>query len=146
MKVLAIDQASTAGWCIEPNNLSGTWDFKTRKDESSGMKNIRFKSKLNEVCKAEGVELIVYERIAGMHKSSIIHAAKMVAMIETYCEENGIAYKAYSASEIKKFATGKGNANKEKMVEACIKNYGIEPIDDNHADAIHLWYLAISEL
>ena len=144
MKILAIDQASTSGWCVS-KDIHGTWDFKTRKDESSGMKGLRFRAKLKEVCELEGIELIVYERIAGFHKNSIIHAAKMVAIIETFCEESGIEYRAYSATEIKKYATGKGNANKEAMIQACIDKYGINPIDDNEADAVHLWYLANEE-
>lgn len=38
---------------------------------------------------------------------------------------------------IKKHATGKGNANKEQMVEA-VRALGFHPADDNEADAIAL--------
>jgi Holliday junction resolvasome RuvABC endonuclease subunit len=144
INILAIDQASNAGWCTK--NGYGVWDFNTRRDESSGMKMLRFRSKLVEVCKLEEINLIVYERVAGQHKNSIIHAAKMVAMIETFCEENNINYKAVSASEIKKFATGKGNANKDKMIESARVQYGYDGNDDNEADAIHIYHHTISDL
>ena len=145
IKILALDQASNCGWYAD-KDLHGVWDFNTRKDESSGMKMLRFKAKLSEVCKSLDIKLIVYERVAGMHKAAIIHGAKMVAMIETFCEDNNIEYRAYSAKEIKQFATGKGNANKEKMIESCKANYGFDPIDDNEADAAHIWHLAVRDL
>ena len=143
MKILAIDQASNCGWCCG-DNLYGCWDLTTRKDESSGMKMIRFRSKLKEIVESENIELIAYERVAGQHKNSIIHAAKMVAIIETFCEEKQIAYKAFSAGEIKKFATGNGNANKLKMIEAAKEKHGYDGDNDNEADAIFIYQLAKS--
>lgn len=143
MRILAIDQASNCGWACS-NEIFGCWDLNTRKDESSGMKMIRFKSKLRDVIESERIELVVYERVAGFHANSLIHAAKMVAMIETFCEENKIAYASYSASEIKKFATGKGNAKKELMITAAAEKYGYTGKNDNEADALHLWNLAKS--
>ncbi len=144
INILAIDQASNCGWCSK--NAYGVWDFNTRKDESSGMKMLRFRAKLKEVCDLECINLIVYERVAGQHANSIIHAAKMVAMIETYCEENNINYKAVSAGEVKRFATGKGNANKEKMIEAARLKYGYTGSNDNEADAIHIYHHTIADL
>lgn len=144
LNILAIDQASNCGW-KSPNSY-GCWDFKTRKDESSGMKMLRFRSKLQEVCRLEDINLIVYERVAGQHAASIIHASKMVAMIETFCEENNIQYRAYSAGEIKRFATGKGNSTKEAMIKAAASKYGYIGNNDNEADAIHLWHLAMEDL
>jgi len=139
--ILAIDQASKCGWALG-KDIYGLWDLTTRKDEDMGMKLIRFKNKLKEVCTTEGVTIIVYERVAGMHAASIIHAAKMVAIIETFCTENNIRYTAFSAQEVKKFATGKGNANKEAMVKAAQEKYGYPGTDDNVADALHIWHLA----
>lgn len=143
IKILAIDQATKCGWCCGLD-LNGVWDLTTKKDESTGMKLLRFKSKLREVYEKEKIDIVVYERVAGLYKNSIIHSAKMAGIIESFCEENNIQYRAYSAAEIKKFATGKGNANKQKMIEAAQK-YGIEIIDDNHADALHIYHLALQD-
>ncbi len=144
MKILAIDQASDCGWAIS-KDIYGTWDLKTRKDESIGMKLLRFRSKLKEVCDTEKIDVIVYERVAGQFKASIIHAAKLVAIIESYCEEHGIEYKAYSAKEIKSFATGKGNAGKPAMIAAAKEKYGYDGESDNEADALHILHLAQQE-
>lgn len=145
MNILAIDQASNCGWAIS-KEIYGTWDLTTRKDESIGMKLLRFRSKLKEICDTEHIELIVYERVAGQFKASIIHAAKLVAIIESYCEENGINYKAYSAKEIKLFATGKGKAGKPLMIQAAKEKYGYDGTDDNIADALHILHLAKRDL
>ncbi len=138
MKILAIDPASILGWAIS-NTEYGIWDLKTRKDESMGMKLIRLKSKLNEIHSLEKIDIVVYERPGGFHTNSIIHQSKLIAVIETWCEENRIEYRAYSSTEIKKFATGKGNANKEKMIEYAKSKLGYLGNDDNEADA--LWLL-----
>jgi len=61
------------------------------------------------------------------------------------CIEFGVNLACYSASEIKKFATGKGNASKGLMVEHAIK-LGFNPIDDNEADAIHLYNLTVKDV
>jgi Holliday junction resolvasome RuvABC endonuclease subunit len=47
---------------------------------------------------------------------------------------------SYSATEIKKDATGKGNAGKPVMIAKAIE-LGYKPEDDNAADAIHLYLL-----
>lgn len=135
MSTLSLDIASLTGWAISPS-IYGTWDLKTRKDESMGMKLIRFRAKLREICKAEDVKIIIYERPAGQHKNSIIHEAKLIAIVEEFCEENHIDYRAYSAKEIKSFATGNGNASKKDMILAAQQKYGYNGISDNEADAI----------
>ena len=145
MKILSLDIASTTGWCLD-KHLYGTWNFKTRKDESMGMKLIRFLAKLKEVYELEKFDIVVYERPAGRHAHAIIHQAKLIAILEQFCEENNVEYKSYSASEIKKFATGKGNANKQQMINAAKEKYDYLGDDDNEADAIHMRYLAKEEL
>lgn len=145
MKVLALDIASTTGWCLEPH-IYGTWDFKTKKDESMGMKLIRFRSKLNEIHDLEKLDLVVYERPAGRHTNSIIHQSKLIAVLEEFCEQNNIDYRSYSATEIKKFATGKGNAGKPLMIQAAKDKYNYLGNDDNEADAIHMRELLRYEL
>lgn len=137
MKVLALDIASTTGWCLD-KGLYGTWNFKTRKDESMGMKLIRFRAKLKEFNELEDLQVIIYERPAGRHANSIIHQAKLIAVLEEFCEQNSIDYRSYSATEIKKFATGKGNANKEAMINSAIDKWNYDGDDDNEADAIHM--------
>ena len=142
VKILSLDIASVTGWAMS-ETLYGTWNFKTRKDESMGMKLLRFRAKLNEVKQLMDFNLIVYERAAGIFKNAIIHEAKMIGLVEEWCESNKIAYRSYSATEIKKFATNKGTANKSLMIKAAQEKLGYEGNDDNEADA--LWMLKIAQ-
>ena len=145
IKILSLDIASVTGWATSKIEY-GTWNFKTRKDESMGMKLLRFRSKLDEVHKLMNFNLIVYERAAGRFKAAIIHEAKLIAVVEEWCEANKIAYRAYSATEIKKFATNKGNAGKPLMIQAAKERLEYTGNDDNEADALHMLALASSEL
>ena len=139
MKILALDIATVCGFRTE--TTSGVWNFnKQKRGDSYGMRLIRFKSSVKEILDLEEIDIVVYERPAGMFKSSIIVASEMIGVLIALCEERGIQYTAYSATEIKKFATGKGNAKKQDMIDAAI-SLGLNPEDDNEADAIHLYNL-----
>lgn len=144
MRILALDIATVTGFRTETS--SGIWDFKKMKrGDSYGMRLIRFKAALREIIDLEKIDIVVYERPAGQFKSSIIVASEMIGVLIALCEEKGIEYTAYSAKEIKKFATGNGNANKQDMIDAAIA-LGFKPEDDNEADAIHLYNLAKKDL
>lgn len=144
VKILSLDVASVTGWAVSRTEY-GTWDFKTRKDESMGMKLIRLRSKLDEVKSLLDFNLIVYERPAGRFKNSIIHEAKLLGIIEEWCEVNKVEYRSYSATEIKLFATGKGSAGKPVMIKAAKDKLGYTGNDDNEADALWMLELAQSE-
>lgn len=144
MVVLALDVATTTGW--KTPTASGTWNLKPNRGESESMRVVRFKSKVREMIAMEGVTLISYERPAGMHKSSIMVASEMVGVLKDLTVELGIDLACYSASEIKKFATGKGNAKKDAMIEAAKEKYGYTGDSDDEADAIHLYHLTLKDL
>lgn len=143
--ILSIDPATKTGWAIS-NEIYGTWNLKTRTDESWGMKLVRLRSKLKEIFEAYPIDVVVYERPAGRNTRAIITQSKIIGIIETMCQDRNIEYRAYSAGEIKKFATGKGNSGKPAMLESALNMYGYEGNDDNIADALHLLNLAEYEL
>jgi Holliday junction resolvasome RuvABC endonuclease subunit len=143
MKVLALDIATKTGWCTE--TTSGTWDFKVKRGESEGMRVVRFKSRVKEMIELEGITVVSYERVAGFHKAAIIVAAEMVGVLKLLCTEMNVEIANYAATEIKKFATGKGNAKKDQMIAAA-EELGFTPGDDNEADAIHLYRLTMSDI
>ena len=144
--MLALDIATSCGWCTEKE--SGVWDFsKQKRADSYGIRLLRLKAKLKEMIEANDINVVVYERPAGMFKSSIMVASEMVSVVIVMCEEMGIDYTAYSASEIKKFWTGKGNANKQAMIDETQKRYPELKIQtDDQADAIALYHLAKKDL
>ena len=144
MNILAIDQATKTGWATASG--SGVWDFKIKRDESAGMRLIRFKAKLREMIDIAQIDLVVYERVAGRHRGAIIVSAELSSVLKTYCEEKSIEYRAYSAGEIKRHATGKGNSGKPLMLSSAKEKWPDKIIaDDNEADALWLHDLAMSD-
>lgn len=143
--MLSIDPATKTGWAIS-KDLYGTWELKTRKDESWGMKLIRFESKLREVIVSQNVAVVAYERPGGRNTVAIITQSKIIGVLEKVCTELKIEYRAYSSGEIKSFATGKGNAGKEAVINGMKEKYGYPGTDDNEADAMALLFLAKRDL
>lgn len=139
-RILALDPATKFGWAIS-TDIYGVWDLTTRRDQSQGFKLLRFRAMLDEVCKLNNVSTIAYEKPGGRNYAALVLHSKLVGEIEKYCEENDIEYKGYSAGDIKKFATGKGNSGKPAMIEAAQERLGYEGNDDNEADA--LWILEL---
>lgn len=142
--ILALDIATICGFAVS-NELYGEWDFRVKRDESSGMRLIRFESKLKEIIELREIDLVVYERPAGRHASSVITASELMGVMKRICERKYIPYRAYSATEIKKFATGKGNSGKPLMIQAANEKYGLSIKSDNIADAIHLLNMAFED-
>jgi len=141
--ILALDIATKTGW--KTRTASRVWDLKVNRGESESMRVIRFRAKVKELIELENIDLIAYERAAGRYKSSIIVESEMIGVLKLLCNELNIDMACYSATEIKKFATGKGNANKEAMIEAA-KELGYTPKDDNEADAIHIYRLCEKDI
>ena len=141
MNILALDPATTTGWA-HSSGVSGVWDLSVRRDESRGMRLIRLNKKLSEIHESVGIDLLAFEaaRNAGPKmQGALVVQAELQGIIKLYCETNEIDYIGLSPAEIKKHATNKGNANKEAMVKAARSKFiGIDIIDDNHADALHI--------
>lgn len=138
--LLALDPATKFGWAVD-RDVYGVWDLTARKDQSAGFKLLRFRYLLDEICKLHKVSVIGYEKPGGRHYRALILHSKLVGEVEKYCEENRIEYKGYSATDIKKFATGKGNSGKPAMIQAAKDRLGYTGDDDNEADA--LWILEL---
>ena len=145
MNILAIDPAIETGYATA-RDCYGTWTLKKHADESAGIRLLRFQGHLKEIFELHGTDIVGYEKPGGRNYKGLIHHAKLVAVIEKFCEDNCIEYKGYSASEIKKLATGKGNANKPAMIKAAQERLGYIGDNENEADALWILELMKSDL
>lgn len=143
INLLALDIATNTGFCSK--TASGSWNLTPKKDESKGMRLIRFRAKLKEICELEHINLIVFEQLANYSKFPNFVGAEMQGILKLYCEENKIEYRSYAPTVIKKFGTGSGAAKKRKMIEAA-KKYKSTVESDDEADAIILYHLALQDL
>ncbi|MFQ6308682.1 crossover junction endodeoxyribonuclease RuvC [Lysobacter capsici] len=145
--VLALDLGSTLGWALSISGqaMSGTESFKLGRFEGGGMRYLRFVRWLDDLMRFTGPISTVYFEEVRRHKGvDAAHAyGGFMAQLTAWCERHAVPYQGVPVGTIKKFATGKGNANKEAMIDAA-KRWGHAPTDDNEADALALlhWSMA----
>ncbi len=144
-RVLALDLGTHPGWAFSPLE-SGVLDLRPRRFESEGMRYVHWRRWLDTVLQGEGrPEVVVYEEV---HRHLGVTAAHvyggLMAILKERCEVLKINYTSLGVGEIKKHATGKGNANKEAMIAAA-EARGWAPVDDNHADALFILDLYLSK-
>lgn len=148
--IASFDQATKCGVAYQFSNEikyhTELWDLSIGSKESQGMKWIRFESRVRNFFKEKQIQLIAYELPSGRNINPIIHSSKLIAILEKVAVEMGIEYLELSSSEIKKFATGNGNANKSMMIEAARKLWGYDGNDDNESDALHILNLFKSKI
>jgi Holliday junction resolvasome RuvABC endonuclease subunit len=147
--ILAIDPATNCGWALEVDGklTFGCWSFKVRNGTSPGMKWVHFENMFIETIKIYNINLVAFELPAAtMHAGATIHHSKMNGIMEKVCASMEIEYLSFATSEIKKFATGKGNAKKDEMIKAAKDSLGYEGDNDNEADALWILNLAKSNL
>lgn len=145
MAILALDLGTTTGWAIKSADMqimSGSQSFKPRRFEGGGMRYLRFKAWLDEIkSTAHQIDEIYFEEVRRHAGVDAAHAyGGFLATLTAWCEHNKIAYQGVPVGTIKKHATGKGNANKEQMIDAMRKK-GHDVSDDNEADALALLYV-----
>jgi Holliday junction resolvasome RuvABC endonuclease subunit len=145
--ILALDLGSTTGWAVRNSRcriLHGTAEFRPTRFEGGGMRYLRFGKWLDQTLDVTGgIDAVYFEEVrrhAGTDASHIYGG--FLAALTSWCEQHGIAYQGVPVGTIKRFATGKGNADKQAMI-AAMCDRGFEPDDDNEADAIAilLWAL-----
>jgi hypothetical protein len=149
MKILAIDPGCKTGWAIYANGIveSGVEDFSLKHGESVGMRWVRYRAWLHRMFINQllvRLTFVLYEqpyRVKG-YAPELLHG--MTTRIQEECERRSIHYAPVPPTHLKKFATGKGNANKERMLAEARKRFGEYIDDDNEADALLMLELAKS--
>jgi len=131
--ILAIDPATLLGYCIN-GDIYGTHKLKG----SLGKKWVLFENFIDELIEEHEVTHIVIERAASRFNKAKIHHGKLVAFVEKLAYIYGLELLYVSAKELKKWATGNGNADKAAMIKAA-RDKGYDVLDDNEADAVHLY-------
>lgn len=143
MTTLALDLGTKTGWAIlhdgELGN-SGTWDLSPRRGDSPGRRFVLFRGRLREMLLAyPDIRHVVYEEVVG-HAAT--YAAQMYGAFQgalmTWCHDASCSFEGVPVGTLKKWATGKGNANKAAMVFAVQEKTTLPITDHNHADAVLL--------
>lgn len=173
--VLGLDLGSSCGYCYCHCRPGGRCEFRPEYvgilDLSAGSYDsgaIRF-LRLRHFLAAIRPNLVVYENVKFTPSEALtkFSAARVMARaatsseligafratVVTWCEEHEVPCVGVGISEIKRRATGKGNAGKEAMIQACNQALGtdfdVESYEstgvDNCADAFWVCKLAVEQ-
>lgn len=88
--------------------------------------------------------VMLEDYFTGQQPGTVIQLAVLGTVVRYKLLENGYSYLAVAPTQIKKFATGKGNAPKDNMLKAVFKNYGFDTNSNNIADACAIAHLGKS--
>jgi hypothetical protein len=145
--ILALDLGTMTGWAIrgfDGLTTSGTASFKPGRYDGGGMRYLRFTSWLTELDRLSGpISAIWFEEVRRHAGTDAAHVyGGLMASLTSWGELRGIPYEGVPVGTIKRHATGKGNADKQAVINA-VRARGFRPTDDNEADAIALLLWAI---
>ena len=145
--LLALDLGTTTGWAMalpDGGIVSGTVSFKPGRYDGGGMRYVRFRAWLDGIADdTPDIAAIHFEEVRRHLSTDAAHVhGGLLAMLTAWCEQQSIAYQGVPVGPIKRFITGRGNADKAAVIDA-IRARGYRPSDDNEADAIAilLWAL-----
>lgn len=148
MKTLALDLSTATGFALSANGVvtHGVKKFNAIPDAHPGTRYLQFQRWLRERIDEDKPALIVVER-AGYFKSlaaqSICVGLRGILLSTT--AYHSVPLHEISPSDLKKWATGKGNANKDAMRKAALARWPAERFADSNAcDAFLLLQMYLS--
>jgi Holliday junction resolvasome RuvABC endonuclease subunit len=123
----------------------GMITLKGKNTESPGMRFIRARKEITALIKDYQPDLIIYEAVKRWMSSASAHVYNgILAVLLMTADEAGVEYVGVSPKEIKKYATGNGNASKDDIITWASTYWGRPVTDDNEADALAMCYYASS--
>lgn len=142
--LLALDLGTKTGFASHTaaGITSGVQHFKNDRFSGGGMRYLKFEKWLSEMPRPDQVIFEEVRRHAGTDAAHVYGG--LMAVLTKWCESQKIPYAAVPVGTIKKAWTGKGNANKNLMIDTA-KKRGFNPTDDNEADAIALLHYWLEE-
>lgn len=145
--VLALDLDSSTGWALrgaDETITSGVQQFRPNRFEGGGMAFLRFNHWLSELAESSGpISAVFFEEVRAHAGTLAAHVyGGFLAHLEAWAEFRDVPYQGVPVGTIKRFITGKGNADKRAVI-AAVTARGFTPVDDNEADAIAILLWAV---
>lgn len=140
--VLGLDLATHCGWNLWTPDLEvgGVWDLTPGRLDSTSMRLINLRAHLSKILKENKIlrdGIVVWEEVTFVkHRLAYALHEQLASVVMTWCYDSLLDHTTHKIQPIKKYATGKGNANKTLMVAAAQKARPLRAFqDDNEADA-----------
>ena len=142
-EVLALDIATHTGYFSV--HEAGTWNFTESRRRNGNRMHGAFRTVLVSFIRAHGIRRVVTEDVSvNRYFYDMRRLSELRGILIEVWDSLGLPEPEFvNPAVLKKWATGNGHATKAQMVAACKERYGIIPVDDNAADACHLFHYYI---
>lgn len=153
MNVLALDLGTHTGacWNLGQELQCETWILATAKEirqwgkeRTTRTRDPRVERLCSKVSELPEFDVIIFEDVQFASYTKQVQLWSALRSAVWLCGKAKF-YECVPVQTLKKFATGAGNATKEMMI-AAVPHKGEKPLDDNAADAYHLWSYAHTNL
>jgi hypothetical protein len=146
--ILVLDLGQRTGWAVRNRDgaiASGVQEFRPGRFEGGGMIWLRFRGWLQEIDEtSSGIGVVLFEEVRRhLGTSAAPIFGGYLAHLTAWAEANKVPYQGVPVGTIKRHIAGKGNADKQAVIEA-VRRLGFAPADDNEADALALLHWAIA--
>ena len=140
--IIGLDLGTACGWAVRREagiESSGVVDLKSRGGDPPGQRLRLFVHFVEQLVGDIGPTVVAYEKVRRHLGTDAAHVYGMFeGTLEWLCGDFGVRVVPLNVQEIKKFATGKGNADKVRMVAEARRmwiDWDRERYDHNEADA-----------
>lgn len=146
--VIAFDLATATGWACGAPDAEPRFGTKMlpKTGDEIGRFLVAFEDWLNDMITVEDPALVVFEApILRRGGGNPIVARKLMGLancVETICYRRDVSCRQAHLATVKKSFTGSGRAEKAEMIAAA-RRWGWDVRNDNEADALGLWTLAV---
>ena len=137
MKIVGIDASLSSTGVAVLNDPPGDIRTEAIKSNKTGpARLIEIRERIRETC--AGASLVVLEGYAFAQASQAHQLGELGGVLRTMFFEMGMEVLEVGPGQLKKFASGRGNAKKEEMAVAIYKRWGREFVTNDEADAFVL--------
>jgi crossover junction endodeoxyribonuclease RuvC len=145
MTVIGLDLSLTrTGVCVLSQDGYETFSITSKPqgdsytDELKRM--LRIVDRIAEEIDKREVGLVVVEGLAFMARntSALVQLSGLNYLVRDRLHARGLPFLIVTPSTLKKFVTGKGNAQKDHILLEVYKRYGVTILDNNESDAFGL--------
>ena len=145
-QVLGLDIATHTGYFSLAER--GTWNFTESMRRNNNKQHAAFRNTLVDFIQKHGIKQIVAEDVnVNSHFTDTRKLSEFRGILLEVCDTFDLTEPVFiNTATVKKFATGDGRADKKKMMEFCRKRWKTEPVDDNEADATHIFFYYVKKL
>ena len=137
--LLALDFGRNLGYCVFDGKTIKIHNCEILNNKSKGKKYNNFMVFVDKLIVQHQITKVVYEKVRRHLGADAAHAyGAFEGLAHLLCEKHSIPIDFVEVAQIKKYATGNGRADKNKMIEAAASKLGIVSKNDNEVDAVFI--------